>query len=156
MKSLKEILNEGLNEGLFNKKAKYNTPYILIEYNVMPDFSKEGDRLEKIQKEIKDKCMDIVQMALKDQGIMYTEQDHYNGISTIHQHSFDFRHDMDVSEFEVLCSEMFNHIQKMVHRNYKKDAHIEITKEFEEYTIWIPFTKGSTDGCFVSFYIGRD
>jgi hypothetical protein len=155
MKSLKEILNEGLNEGLFNKKAKYKNPYILIEWNEMVDYSAEAERLVKIQKEIKDNCMDIVRMVLKDQGIMYSDQEHYNGVSTIAQHSFDFRHNIDVSEFEELCSEMFDHIQKMVQRNYKKDAHIEITEEFEEYTIWIPFTKGSTDGYFVSFYIGR-
>ena len=44
----------------------------------------------------------------------------------------------------------------MVYKQYRNEAHIEIETEFEEWTIWIPYTKNSTDGHCVNFYIGRD
>lgn len=152
MKSLTEVINEGLFDRL---KNKYKKPYVIIEWNSEGTDDLDG-ALKSIQVEIKDKCDVIVRNVLKRYGVSYTERKTYNSVSTMRQLQYLFSNNVDVAEYETMCAEMYDSISKMVNKQYRNDAHIEIETDFEEWTIWIPYTKNSTDGYCVNFYIGRD
>lgn len=152
MKSLTEVINEGLFDRL---KNKYKKPYIIIEWDNADD-SGTGRGLRAIQLEIKENCDEIVRNVLKKYGVSYNERETYHSISTMKQIQYLFNINVDVAEYEAMCAEMYESISKMVYKQYRNDAHIEVETEFEEWTIWIPYTKNSTDGHCVNFYIGRD
>ena len=151
MKSLSEVINEGLFNR--NRKAEYKKPYVIIEWDNADD---SGGNLRMIQLEIKEKCDEIVRNVLKRYGVSYNEHETYNNVSTMEQLQFWFTQNVDITEYETMCAEMYESISKMVRKQYRNDAHIDIETEFEEWTIWIPYTKNSTDGHCVNFYIGRD
>ena len=157
MKSLTEVINEGL----FNKfKNKYKKPYVIIEWDNAYGNEDDYDRvmeLTKIQHQIKEDCEGIIRQALKRYGVSYGEHEtQMHAVSTMQQLQFNFRHDIDVADFEDLSAEIYQYIKKLVHSKYKNVAHIETEEEFEEWTIYIPFTKGSTDGRCINVYIGRE
>lgn len=157
MKSLSEVINEGL----FNRfKNKYKTPYVIIEWDNAYTSDSDYDRamgLKTIQGQIKEDCETIIRQALKRYGVSYSEHEtQMHAVSTMQQLQFNFRHDIDVADFEDLSAEIYTYINKLVHAEYKNDAHIETEEEFEEWTIYIPFTKGSTDGRCINIYIGRE